>query len=44
MSTLQEVPEGHVFRLRATFKPTPLFRMLGAKGWSHRIEKGEEEN
>jgi len=44
MSTLQEVSEGHVLRLRATFKPTPLFGVLGAKGWSYWIEKGEGED
>jgi len=44
MSTLPEVPEGHVLRLRATFKPTPLFGVLGAKGWSRWIEHGEGED
>lgn len=44
MSTIQEVRDGQVLRLRATFKPTPLFGVLGAKGWSHWIERGEGED
>lgn len=44
MSTLGEVPEGHVLRLRATFKPTPLFGVMRAKGWKHWIERGEGDD
>lgn len=40
MSTLGDVPEGQVLRLRATFKPTPLFGVMRARGWKHWIERG----
>ena len=35
MRTAAEVPRGHVLALRATFRPVPLFAVLGAKGWGH---------
>ncbi|PQJ35902.1 hypothetical protein BSZ35_15990 [Salinibacter sp. 10B] len=44
MSVLQGMREGQVLRLHAPFKPAPLFGVLGAKGWSHWIEYGEEGN
>ncbi len=40
MDTVDQVPSGSVFRLRATFKPLPLFGVLKMKGWDHWIEFG----
>jgi uncharacterized protein (DUF2249 family) len=31
-------------RLRATFKPAPLFHVLGKQGWDHWIEHGEADD
>lgn len=44
MQTARAVPERHVLRLRATFKPTPLFGVLHTKGWKHWIEHGEGDD
>ncbi len=44
MSTVREVPEGHVLRLRATFKPVPLFGVMRARGWRHWVEHGEGDD
>jgi hypothetical protein len=44
MGTVREVPEGHVLRLRATFKPVPLFGVMRARGWRHWIEYGEGDD
>jgi uncharacterized protein (DUF2249 family) len=35
METLAKLAPGQGLRLSATFKPTPLFAVLGAKGFSH---------
>jgi hypothetical protein len=40
MRAAGEVPAGHVLVLRATFRPVPLFAVLGAKGWGHAVESG----
>lgn len=40
MKTIETVPAGGVFRLRATFKPVPLFGVLKMKGWDHWIVSG----
>lgn len=36
-------PDG-ALKLRATFKPAPLFRVLGSQGWQHWIERGEGDD
>lgn len=40
MKTVDTVPPGGVFRLRATFKPVPLFAALKVKGWDHWVVDG----
>lgn len=40
MSAAAAVPTGHVFCLRATFKPVPLFGVMHLRGWSYWIESG----
>lgn len=44
METAAAVPPGHILRLRATFKPMPLFGVMRAKGWKHWIEYGEGDD
>lgn len=44
METAASVPEGHVLRLRATFRPVPLFGVMRARGWKHWVEHGEGED
>lgn len=44
MRTAGEVPAGYVLRLRATFKPAPLFGVMRARGWKHWIERGEGDD
>ena len=44
MSTAAQVPEGHVLRLRATFKPVPLFGVMRTRGWKHWTERGEGDD
>lgn len=44
MSAIGNVPDDGALRLRATFKPTPLFRVLGQQGWSHEIESGDGDD
>lgn len=44
MTSIAAVPEGGAMKLLATFKPAPLFNVLGGKGWSHWIEKGEGDD
>lgn len=44
MAAIGSVPEGGALRLRATFKPTPLFHVLGRQGWQHQIEQGEGDD
>lgn len=40
MDAAAGVPPGGVLRLRATFKPVPLFGVMSLKGWDHWIESG----
>lgn len=40
MEAVGRTPESGAFRLRATFEPTPLFRVLGKQGWKHWVEYG----
>lgn len=44
MGAVDDVPPGGALRLRATFEPAPLFRVLGGKGWKHWTEHGEGED
>jgi uncharacterized protein (DUF2249 family) len=44
MAAKQALPAGHVFRLRATFEPVPLYHVLGKQGFAHWTEElGEED-
>lgn len=40
METMSKVPSGSVLRLRATFKPIPLFGVMKLKGWDNWTEFG----
>ena len=40
MAAVGNVPVGHVLRLRATFKPVPLFGVMRARGWRQWVEHG----
>ena len=44
METAASVPAGHVLRLRATFKPVPLFAVMRVRGWSHWVERGDGDD
>lgn len=44
METVGRVPDGHVLRLRATFKPVPLFGVMRVRGWKYWIEYGEGDD
>lgn len=44
MNTIEHTPLDGAMRLRATFEPKPLFRVLGAHGWSHWVEFGQEDD
>ena len=44
METVEHVPPGHVLRLRATFKPVPLFGVMRTRGWKYWIEHGEGDD
>ncbi len=44
METIGRTSPDGAMRLRATFEPKPLFRVLGAKGWSHWVEHGEGDD
>lgn len=44
MQAIAKTPVDGALKLRATFKPTPLFHALGAKGWQHWIESGEGDD
>lgn len=44
MQAIGNTPADGALKLRATFKPTPLFHALGAKGWRHWIESGEGDD
>jgi hypothetical protein len=40
--TAAAVPAGHVFRLRAPFKPVPLFSVMGQQGWGSWVASGAD--
>lgn len=44
MGSIARVPEGGAMRLFVTFKPAPLFNVLGQKGFSHWIERGQGDD
>lgn len=44
METVSRMPPGYVLRLRATFKPVPLFGVMRLKGWAHWIAHGEGDD
>lgn len=44
MAAVANTPQDGAIKLRATFKPTPLFHVLGQEGWQHWIEYGEGED
>lgn len=44
MSSIEKVPSGGALKLRATFEPVPLFRVLGSKGWKNWKEYGDGED
>lgn len=44
MAAVANTPPDGAIKLRATFKPTPLFHVLGKEGWQHWIEFGEAED
>lgn len=44
MEAVAKVTSAGALRLRATFEPKPLFRVLGSKGFSHWVEHGEGDD
>lgn len=44
MQAAAGVPQGGALRLRATFKPTPLFAVLRVQGFKHWIERGQGDD
>lgn len=44
MKAIEETPNDGALKLISSFKPAPLFGMLGSKGWQHWIEKAEKDN
>ncbi len=44
MSAVGKTSPDGALKLRATFKPTPLFHALGSRGWQNWIEKGEGDD
>lgn len=44
MAAVETIPAGGAFRLRATFEPKPLYRVLGGKGWKHWVEFGQADD
>jgi uncharacterized protein (DUF2249 family) len=40
MEAIGKTPADGALKLRATFKPTPLFHALGSQGWQHWVESG----
>jgi hypothetical protein len=43
MQTIKDTASDGAMRLRATFEPLPLFRVLGSQGWSHWVEFGKDD-
>ena len=44
METAESVPPRHVLRLRAPFKPVPLFAAMRARGWASWVASGDGED
>jgi hypothetical protein len=44
MAAVASTPLGGAIRLRATFRPTPLFAVLGKQGWQNWVEFGEGDD
>lgn len=44
MAALGRVEAGGALRLRATFKPAPLFGVLRMRGFQHWVERGEGDD
>lgn len=44
MGAVGKVPAQGALKLRATFEPKPLFRVLGGKGWKHWVEFGNGDD
>lgn len=44
MAAVKNTSAGGALRLRATFEPMPLFRVLGAQGWNHWVEYGKDDD
>ncbi len=40
MAAVERTSPKGAFKLRATFEPIPLFRVLGGQGWRHWVESG----
>lgn len=44
MEAIQGLEDGDVFILHAPFQPTPLYSVLGAKGFEHKAEELDTEH
>lgn len=44
MQAVKSTANDGAMRLRATFEPVPLFRVLGSQGWSHWVEFGKDDD
>lgn len=44
MTAIKNTDAKGALRLRATFEPKPLFKVLGAQGWSHWVEYGFDDD
>ncbi len=44
MAAVDETPANGAFRLRATFEPKPLFKVLGSQGWKYWVEYGSGDD
>lgn len=44
MAAVETVPVDGAFKLRATFEPKPLYRVLGGQGWKHWVEFGDADD
>lgn len=44
MAAVNKTSPTGALRLRATFEPKPLFRVLGSKGWKYWVEYGDGDD
>ena len=44
MAAVAKTPHDGALKLRATFKPAPLFHVLGGQGWQNWVEHGEGDD